>query len=81
MFEMNDIQKKAAENAMNGASIMGFSHAILYGIALSAVLWFLWVLFGVYQKLQLRKIDIGDALGMMGMAAFILICTGTLIHY
>jgi hypothetical protein len=81
MFEINEAQKKAAENAMNGASVCSFSHAILYGIAFMAIFWLLFVLVGSYQALQMRKIDLGDALGMMSVAAFIVICTGTLIHY
>lgn len=81
MFEISEVQKKAAENAMNGVSVSHFLHAVLYCVGCAATFWILFVLLGAYQEVQMRKIDLGDALGMIGLAAFILICTGTLIHF
>jgi mannitol-specific phosphotransferase system IIBC component len=81
MFEMSAAEKEAAQDAMNGMLVNNFSHAVLYCIGAIATFWLLMILFGIHQELQMRKIDWGDALGLMALAVFIFIGTGTLIHY
>ena len=81
MSALSISQHRAAVHAMHGLPPEHVAQLISYTVGVVAILWFFITVVSLWRGLQDKELNIGDVLGQMAIATFILISTGVWIMF